>query len=133
MTDNLTKEQRSFNMSRIKSKWTMQEILLHNYLKGNKIRHKMHPNIFGNPDIEIKNAKVLIFINGCFWHKCPKCYKEPKSNKEYWVPKIERNEKRDKKNLRLLRTNGYKVIVIWEHELKEKKKAIEELLKLIRQ
>lgn len=79
----------------------------------------MHPKIEGNPDILIY-PKTVVFINGCFWHKCPKCYKEPKSNKKYWLPKIEANVKRDRKNQRLLRKKGYEVIVIWEHEIKNK-------------
>ena len=76
----------------------------------------MHPKIVGHPDIILKDKKVAIFIHGCFWHKCPKCYKEPKSRKKYWVPKLERNVKRDIVNTKMLRKNGYKTIVTWEHD-----------------
>jgi DNA mismatch endonuclease, patch repair protein len=119
MSDNLTKEQRSYCMSRIRSKWTKQEKSLHNKLKGLKIKHKMHPDIEGHPDIILKKKKVAIFLHGCFWHKCPKCYKEPKTDKKYWLPKIESNVKRDKRNLKLLRKANYKAMKIWEHEIKK--------------
>jgi len=59
-------------------------------------------------------------VDGCFWHKCPKCFKQPKSNKEYWVPKIQRNVQRDKEQNLYLKRNAWKVIRIWEHDIKEK-------------
>jgi len=119
MVDNLTKEQRSKCMSRIRSKWTVQEVKIHNYLKGNKIKHKMHPRLIGKPDILLTNTNVVVFLHGCFWHKCPKCYKEPKSQKDYWLLKIDNNMKRDKKYARMLKFEGYKVIKVWEHEVKK--------------
>jgi DNA mismatch endonuclease, patch repair protein len=119
MLDNLTKEQRSYCMSKIRSKWTDQEKKIHNHLKSHKIKHNMHPNITGSPDILLRDIDTVLFLHGCFWHKCPKCYKEPKSNKEYWLPKIENNVKRDGKNVRLLRKQGFKVRKIWEHEVKK--------------
>lgn len=121
MADKMTKEQRSYCMSRIRSKWTKPEIKVHNILKGNKIKHKMHPKIKGSPDIILKDKKVAIFIHGCFWHKCSKCYKEPMSNKKYWLPKIEKNVKRDKINKKMLKKQGYETFIIWEHELKNKR------------
>lgn len=119
MSDNLTKEQRSKCMSNIKSKWTSLEMLIHNHLKGHKIHHKMHPKIIGNPDIIFPDKKIVIFIHGCFWHKCPTCYKEPKSNRDYWIPKIERNIERDFQHMQCLKVNGFTVMTIWEHELKK--------------
>ncbi|MFA5382379.1 MAG: hypothetical protein WC356_04375 [Candidatus Micrarchaeia archaeon] len=88
MSDNLTKEQRSRCMSKIRSKWTKQEKKIHNYLKGDKIRHKMHPKLPGNPDIVLKDSKTAVFLHGCFWHKCPNCYKEPKSREAIGCPKL---------------------------------------------
>ncbi len=78
----------------------------------------MHPKLIGHPDILIKGTKTVIFIHGCFWHKCPKCYKEPKSKKKYWLPKIEGNVRRDKRNKRLLLKTGYFVVRLWEHQIK---------------
>jgi DNA mismatch endonuclease (patch repair protein) len=130
MADNLTKEQRSKTMSRIRSKWTAQEKKIHDYLKGNKIKHQMHPNIKGSPDVILKDTKTAVFLHGCFWHKCPKCYIKPKTNKMYWIPKIENNVKRDRKNNKILKQDGFKVIRIWEHEIKKDfKKILNKLLK----
>lgn len=129
MADNLTKERRSYLMSRIRSKWTSQEKKLHGLLKGLKIRHKMHPVLSGSPDILIKNNDLVVFLHGCFWHKCSKCYRPPKSNRAYWLPKIEKNVQRDRRNIRLLKKQGFKVIVLWEHELKKNlDKAVRKLL-----
>ncbi|RLJ08500.1 MAG: very short patch repair endonuclease [Candidatus Aenigmatarchaeota archaeon] len=119
MTDVLTKEQRSYNMSRIRNKWTKQEKVIHNYLKGRKIKHKMHPDIFGKPDILLRDSGTLIFLDGCFWHKCPKCFVEPKTNRDFWLPKIERNVRKDREVTKKLRSEGWKVIRIWEHEIRE--------------
>ncbi len=118
-------------MSRIRSKWTSQEKKVHNYLKANKIKHKMHPNIEGSPDILITDTKTAVFLNGCFWHKCPKHYVAPKSDKKYWLSKIKNNLKRDKKNTKLLKAKGYNVIKIWEHQVKtDMKRIITDVLKI---
>ncbi len=106
-------------MSRIRSKWTTQEKNIHNFLKGNKVSHMMHPKLTGNPDIALKKSNTVIFLQGCFWHKCPKCFVTPKSKKKYWIPKIENNVKRDRKNARMLKKEGFKVIKIWEHDVKK--------------
>ena len=90
----------------------------------------MHPNIKGSPDIILKDTKTVVFLHGCFWHKCPKCYIKPKTNKKYWLPKIENNVKRDRKNNKILKQNGFKVIRMWEHEIKKDfKKILNKLLK----
>lgn len=129
MPDNLTKEQRSYCMSNIKSKWTNQEKKIHDYLKSYKIKHQMHPKIKGSPDILLKETKTAVFLHGCFWHKCPKCYKEPKSNKKYWLPKIEKNVKRDRKNVKLLKSERFNTLKIWEHQVKKDlKKTIQKLI-----
>ena len=121
MVDRLSKEMRSKIMSSIRSKWTKNEVAIHSLLKSRKIRHKMHPKIEGNPDIILKDQKVAIFIDGCFWHGCGRCYQEPQSNRDYWIPKIMRRKEKDKSNSRILRENGYKVIRIWEHSWKHKR------------
>ena len=129
MPDNLTREQRSKCMSRIRSKWTLSERKIHNHLKGRKIKHTMHPEIKGSPDILLKDSNTVVFIDGCFWHRCPKCFQDPKSNMEYWAPKIERNVKRDKENRKHLKRMGYKVVRIWEHEVKnDPHRCIEKIL-----
>lgn len=116
-------------MSRIRSKWTLPERKIHNFLKGHKIKHEMHPDIEGSPDIILKKRKIAIFIHGCFWHKCPKCYREPKSNKKYWLPKIEKNVKRDRKNMANIKKLGFNPIKFWEHEIE---RNFENILKKIK-
>lgn len=119
MTDTVSKEQRSYIMSRIPGKWTSIEKRFHNSLKGNRIRHRMHPAIEGRPDIILPDYKIAIFLDGCFWHACPMCKGGlmPSANKSYWVPKIERTIKRDKNNSSKLRKDGWVVVRFWEHDI----------------
>lgn len=88
-------------------------------VRARKSGWKMNqPDIIGKPDFYFPDNKLVIFIDGCFWHGCPKCGHIPKTNTEYWREKIARNRKRDKSITRKLRYRNYKVIRIWEHELK---------------
>ena len=129
MPDDMTFEERSRTMSRIRSMWTKQEKLVHEALNIAGIAHKMHPKILGSPDLTIPNQTIAVFLNGCFWHKCPICYKPPKSNKEYWLPKLDRNVERDLLNRERLKSSGWIVISLWEHEIK--RRSVEELLELL--
>ena len=117
MPDTLTKEQRSYCMSRIKSKHTNPEIILKNELKLHKFVYHSK-NTFGNPDFINRESKIVIFVDGCFWHKCLIHCKEPKSNKRYWLPKLERNVIRDREIDISYKKAGWRVIRIWEHELR---------------
>jgi DNA mismatch endonuclease, patch repair protein len=131
MTDCYSKEVRSRVMSRIRSKNTKPELLLrkllwHHGLKGYRIHNE---NLPGKPDIVFINKKIAIFVDGCFWHKCPICYVEPKSNPEYWLLKIRMNVYRDQKNQNDLESMGWKVIRIWEHEIKDCSDALQNVLK----
>ena len=72
----------------------------------------------GNPDIVYPSLKVVIFVDGCFWHKCPKHYQPPKTRVSFWKNKINGNVERDKKNNILLQSKGWLVIRVWEHEIK---------------
>jgi len=114
MSDKLTKEQRSFCMSKIKGKNTKPELIY----KSKNLNLKYQPKIFGNPDFADFKNKTAIFIDGCFWHKCPRHFVEPKSNKKYWIPKLEKNYLRDKEISLAYENSGWKIIRIWEHELK---------------
>ncbi len=120
MPDKFSKKVRSKIMSAIRGKWTEQEKLIHNQLKSLKVRHAMHPSLPGNPDVLLKDFNAVIFIDGCFWHNCPKHGHIPKSNLKYWKPKILRTMKRDLKNKKILKAMGFKVIRIWEHEVAAK-------------
>lgn len=130
MADNLSKEVRSYNMSKIRSKNTKPEEIVRKYLFSHGFRYRKNDNRYpGNPDIVLPKYKTVIFVNGCFWHKhegCPK-FVWPKSNQEYWKQKILRNQERDKYVQTQLIELGWKVIVVWECELENKKRASERL------
>ena len=100
---------------------TTTEIFFRNILKKYKVRgwHSKSSNVYGRPDFVFLKLRIAVFLDGCFWHGCPKClFKKPKSNSDFWINKIERNKKRDKKVNRKLRSEGWKVLRIWEHSLK---------------
>lgn len=72
----------------------------------------------GRPDIYFARAKLCIFLDGCFWHKCPKHFKMPKTNLDYWIPKIQRTVERDRNTRKLLLDTGHEVLRFWEHEVR---------------
>ena len=116
MMDNHTEEQRHNNMSRIRSSSGPEE-LVRRYLFSQGMRfRKNDPRYAGKPDIVLPKYKTVIFINGCFWHQHKGCRKAavPKSNTEYWIPKLNRNVQRDERNIKILSEEGWHVIVIWE-------------------
>lgn len=120
--DKVSKEIRSRNMSHIKSKDTSLEIIVRKELFKRGFRYRKNvKDLPGKPDIVLKKYNTAIFVNGCFWHHHYNCKFAvyPKTNKEYWRNKIERNIERDIENEKYLRQLGYKVIVVWECELKE--------------
>lgn len=122
MADNHTKEIRSMNMSHIRSKNTKPEEIVRKYLFSKGLRYRKNVrNLPGCPDIVLKKYKVVIFVNGCFWHKhdCGR-FVWPSSNVEYWSKKINRNVERDAQNIALLTEQGWRVLIIWECQLKKK-------------
>ncbi len=122
MSDKFDARTRSYIMSCIRGKWTSPERKLHNHLKGWKIHHMMHPKIHGSPDVYLKSANTLVFIDGCFWHGCPQHGHIPESRKEFWSNKIRSNMVRDKRYTTELCEMGYKVVRIWECEIMGKQK-----------
>ena len=90
--------------------------------------------IFGKPDVTFPSSKVAIFVDGCFWHDCPKHGQIPENNSEFWIKKITANKKRDKLVNKTIQKKGWKVLRIWECELKDKKtmrRKINQLSKLL--
>ncbi|ERK47637.1 very short patch repair endonuclease [Faecalitalea cylindroides] len=128
--DNLSKKDRSLNMSHIKGKNTSLEILVRKKLFADGFRYKINDSSLpGKPDIVLPKYHTVIFVNGCFWHRhnC-KLATIPKTNTEYWINKFKKNEENDEKNYRLLRNYGWHVIVVWECEIKE---DVDKLIKSI--
>jgi DNA mismatch endonuclease (patch repair protein) len=139
MADTITKTQRSKNMALIRSRGNKStEMALLSLLRKNKIsgwrRHS--GSIAGRPDFIFQKQKIAIFVDGCFWHGCPKCNLVPKSNKIYWSGKIIRNKKRDRNVSAELRKAGWIIIRIWEHTLKNSKSsqnAVDKIAKIMAQ
>jgi len=120
MTDVLTEKQRSYCMSRICGKNTKPEILLRKVLYKSGARgYRLHCKLPGKPDIVFTKRKIAVFIDGCFWHKCPKCFTNPKTNRVFWKKKTDSNVKRDKSVNQELKKNGWKVVRVWEHSLEK--------------
>ena len=125
MVDVLTPEQRAYNMSRIRGKDTSPELKLRKMLSAEGIRgYRIHYDLPGKPDIVFVKKKIVIFIDGCFWHKCPLDFQEPETRKEFWMTKINSNIKRDKKVNEQLKTDGWKVVRFWEHEVRKKPETV---------
>ena len=121
MADNHTQEARSRNMSHIRSTNTRPEEKVRKYLFQQGFRYRKNVRkLPGCPDIVLPKYRTVIFVNGCFWHKhdCPR-FVWPSSNREYWIPKIERNVNRDNNNQRILKDLGWNVLVVWECQLKK--------------
>lgn len=116
--DNLTKNQRKKCMSHIKRRDTKIEVVFRKAIWNRGVRgYRIDVNLPGKPDIFFPKYKIAVFIDGCFWHKCPLCYSEPKSNKEYWIPKIDKNVERDRRNEKELKDMGIQVFRFWEHDI----------------
>lgn len=122
MSDTLTPEKRSWNMSQIKGKDTKIEVLVRKYLfsKGFRFR-KNDKRLPGKPDIVLPKYKTVIFVNGCFWHLHENCKlaRLPKTNTEFWEKKLEKNVYNDKLHINQLSALGWKVITLWECELEK--------------
>lgn len=122
MADVRNKETRSYNMSRIKGKNTKPELLVRKFLFAHGFRYRLNVKTLpGKPDIVLPKYKTVIFINGCFWHghKGCKYFVLPKTRTEWWLNKIKDTQKRDRNAEIELNVLGWKVITIWECELKD--------------
>ena len=124
MTDVHNKATRSYNMSRIRSKNTKPELLVRRALFSRGFRYRLHDKkLPGRPDIILKKYRTLIFIHGCFWHGHEGCkfFVVPKTKTDWWLNKINGNKVNDEKKLVLLKEAGWKIIIIWECDLKKAK------------
>lgn len=127
-----TTPSRSRNMAAIRSKGNLTtEIKTIGLLKNAGLKGwRRHQKLPGTPDFVWRKEKVALFLDGCFWHGCPRCYRQPKSNLAYWTAKIVRNRTRDRRTSAQLREMGWRVIRIWECRLKTRSplRKLKELL-----
>lgn len=116
LADTLTPAQRSERMSRIRSRDTVPELIVRRYLHGRGIRFQLHRNdLLGRPDLVLPRFKTVIFVHGCYWH-AHDCQQGriPATRPEFWKSKFQANIKRDRRNARALRRQGWRVFTVWE-------------------
>ncbi|HHW31027.1 MAG TPA: DNA mismatch endonuclease Vsr [Clostridiaceae bacterium] len=128
-----SKDIRSYNMSMIKSRNTKPEGIVRTFLFSNGFRYRKNDKkLPGCPDIVLPKYKTVVFINGCFWHVHENCkyFAWPSSNAEFWKEKLRKNKQRDEENVKKLANMGWKVIIVWECELKKpvRNERLEKLL-----
>lgn len=118
--DTIPPEIRSRVMAQVRSQrnrsteWRLRACLIRAGIRG----WQLNPiDICGKPDFAFREQRVLLFVDGCYWHGCPKCYRRPSSNRDYWDAKIARNRARDVKTAVWLKRDGWRVLRIWEHQL----------------
>jgi len=118
--DTLSRSQRSLRMSLIRHRNTKPEIIVRNLIRAAGYRYRANVvKLPGKPDMVFPKIKKVIFVHGCFWHRHPNCSlaRLPKSRLEFWLPKLEGNRKRDLRNIRRLRRDGWAVKLVWECQL----------------
>jgi DNA mismatch endonuclease (patch repair protein) len=122
MPDVFTKAKRSEVMSRIRGKGNRDtELRMIQIFRAHKITGwRRNHTLFGKPDFVFRAQKMAVFVDGCFWHGCPKHGTQPKTNAAFWRKKIARNKERDGEVFRFLRKQGWRVMRIWEHDLARK-------------
>ena len=125
MTDVFSKAKRSEVMSRIRGSGNKStELKLMRLMRKNGIKGWCRRvNIFGKPDFVFKKERLCIFVDGCFWHSCPRCFSPPKQNAQFWLKKTRGNSARDKRVSRKLRSENWSVCRIYECSLKKNPEA----------
>jgi DNA mismatch endonuclease (patch repair protein) len=136
MADVHDKKTRSYNMSRIRSKDTKPEMIVRRFLHSQGFRYRLHDKkLPGKPDIVLPRYKTVIFIHGCFWHGHEGCkyFVVPKTRTEWWIGKINTNRSNDSKAVSLLKKEKWRIIHLWECELKvkNKEKTLKKILRLL--
>lgn len=134
MADVHNKATRSYNMSRIKGKNTKPEMLVRKFLHANGYRYKLHDKkLPGKPDMVLPKYRTVIFVHGCFWHGHKNCkyFVIPKTRTQWWTDKINRNKANDEKAIKALKKDKWKIINIWECDLKTARvdKTLNKLIK----
>lgn len=136
MADTLTPVERSQRMSLIRGKGTKPELFVRRLVHGMGYRYRLHaPDLMGKPDLVFRPRKRVIFVHGCFWHHHPdpacKLARLPKSREEFWTGKLARNRERDEAQVEALENMGWRVLTIWECQLKEALKLKENIRRFL--
>jgi DNA mismatch endonuclease (patch repair protein) len=135
MSDRLTPQERSLLMGKIRGKANRStEGVLGKLLRlGRVVGWRTQQKLPGRPDFSFRKEKVAIFVDGCFWHGCPQHYRLPQSNVEFWEAKITRNRRRDRRDTRALKARGWRVVRIWEHDLRpaRREKTLARILRVL--
>ena len=118
MPDNLTQVQRSYCMSRVHGSNTALEICFRKALFRQGVRYRLRYPLEGKPDLVFVRNKIALFVDSCFWHGCSKHAQIPQSNREFWARKLEKNKARDRRVNARLRAENWRVIRVWEHDIK---------------
>jgi DNA mismatch endonuclease (patch repair protein) len=122
MADVFSKEKRSQVMAAIRSKGN----------RDTELKWRRNQKLIGKPDFVFRRMRLALFVDGCFWHGCPKHGRKPDSNSHYWLTKLERNKVRDKKVSHELRKTGWRVLRLWEHELAKEVSAVKKIKSSLR-
>ncbi|MEW5983981.1 MAG: very short patch repair endonuclease [Acidobacteriota bacterium] len=133
--DTLSRQERSVRMSLIRSGDTKPERLLRSALHRAGFRFRLHDRALpGTPDIVFPKLRRVVFVHGCFWHshRCQGPSRRPKTNPRYWLPKLEANKRRDARNMRRIRSLGWRALTIWECELRAVDKAVAKATRFLR-
>lgn len=133
MTDIWSKQKRSEVMSLIRSRGNKAtELRLIEIFREYGITGwRRNQPLLGKPDFTFRRERVVVFVDGCFWHGCPKCYKRPSSNQEFWDTKIANNRKRDHLVSRELRRLGWQIVRIWQHQLDKPPRTVGRIVRAL--
>jgi DNA mismatch endonuclease (patch repair protein) len=122
--DVMTPAQRSRCMSRIRGVNTKPELALRRALWQLGLRYRLHQKLPGKPDLTFGSARVVVFVDGCFWHACPAHQTQPKTNAAFWRNKIASNVARDAIVNSALEADGWEILRFWEHEVNDNLAAV---------
>jgi DNA mismatch endonuclease (patch repair protein) len=132
-TDIYSKKKRSKIMGSIKGRDNLLELKFEKILKDAGLKFKRNAEeLPGKPDVVFKNKKIIIFVDGCFWHGCKKHFSLPKSNQWFWKNKIEGNINRDKSINKFYKNMGWRILRIWQHDMTRKSNKIAKILSVIK-
>lgn len=134
MSDTFSKAERSRIMSLVRSKDTRPELIVRRSVHAMGFRYRLHRrDLPGTPDLVFSSRRKVIFVSGCFWHghTCGRC-RLPATRRDYWFAKIERNKSRDRRTIAALRRSGWRVLVVWECQTRDRKRLAARLVKFLR-